>query len=259
MRITHPQTLPQITTILGNLTVNVAFLTVILVMAGAYQLFAVNWLVGRNFFGLERKTYSIEGDTKKIDNILKFLTIRGYKRYLGPNEEIMYKNRINDQVIIGLGSNSTTGNSTLSTVTFHRGIYSVEPSEAASELRDSALFELRARLTASDSSIKMDEVDTFDDPTSLFAYKNALSYTVSKIPAAETFGAILERISAFYRAIILITIGTLIGISIVYWVQLTGFDFNTYITITVGLLISLFIEVGIPLREELGKKKNGKN
>lgn len=253
--VTHPQNISQLTTILGNLTSTMAFLTLILIFTGFYQLVIVNWVVGVNFFGLDKKTYSIIGDVKSIDSVLQFLTLRGYAKHLGPNEEIIYKKPSNDQVIVSLGSDVHTGNSILATVAFHKGIYSLESSKIASAFRDSAIFELSARLALKNSSLKLIEVDTFDDPVSVCAYNCANSYATSKIPSSDTFGSIIERISAFYRAIIAVTILTLIGISIAYWAHFSEFDFNTYITITVGLLIALFIEVGIPLREEVNKKK----
>jgi hypothetical protein len=255
LTFTNPKTISQLTTILGNQTSSMVVITIILLFTGFYQLLIVNWIVGVNFFGLDKKTYSVTGSIQRVDKVLQFLTLRRYTRHLGPNGEIIYRKRTNDQVIISLSSGSTLGSSTLATVAFHKGIYSLEPSKIASDFRDSVIFELSARLAAHDSSIKITEIHSFDDPASICAHNCASSYSASKIPSAESFGAILERISTFYRIIIGITLFSLIGITIVYWVHFNQFDFNTYVTITVGLLIALFIEVGIPLREEIIRHK----
>lgn len=255
MTVTNPQTLSQAATIIGNLTFSIAFLTMILIIAGAYQLFVVDWLVGLNFIGLEQKTFSISGNMQTVVNNLEFLTLRGYKKHLGSNEEIIYKKRTNDQVIISLGSGSDDNSSTLATTAFHKGNYSIESSKKASQFRDSAIFELSARLAANNSSIKLTEIDAYDDPVSICARNWVNSYKISKIPNGETFESIIESISTFYRIVIGITIFTLIGLSAAYWTNFSSFDFNTYITLTVGLIVALLIEIGIPLRDEVLKKK----
>ena len=254
-------TIFQTLTFLGNLAVVMTFLMLFLGVIGAFQLIFVRWLVGLNLVGMDRKSYSIDGDVEAVDKATReFLAFRGYVRRSDIEKEILYKkpSSLSEQVILTLGPDPENNHdSILATVAFHKGTYGIEKSKLSSGFRDSTICEMTTRLLQNERSFDINEIKdcNFDDSVSAWAYGLAYAPTVSRIPRIETLGALIERIPSFYRALIAVTIVILIGINVAFWTNFGNFDFNTYISITVGLVIALFVEAGVPLREEVFRKK----
>lgn len=254
-------TMYQTLIFLGNLTLAMFFLTLFLVVIGAFQLIFVRWLVGLNLVGMDRKSYSIDGDVEAVDKAIReFLAFRGYVRRSDIEKEILYRrpSSLSEQVILTLGQDpKNKHNSILATVAFHKGTYGIETSKFSSDFRNSTIYEMTTRLLYNERSFEINEIkdDDFGDPMSAWAYGLAYAPTLSRIPRIETLGTLIERIPSFYRALIAVTIVILIGINVAFWTNFSNFDFNTYISITVGLVVALFVEAGIPLREEVFRKK----
>lgn len=251
---------------LGILAAGLIILSVVLVVVGLFQFIIVRSLVGINLVSTDRKSYSIDGNVEAIDKVIrKFLDLRGYTRELGIEGEIMYeRNQIpfSEKVILALGPDPRNKNhSILATVAFHKGPFNIKEATVASDIRDSIIFEMSARLLSNEMSFDLNEIKNYEfvDPVSAWAYTVACEPTVSRIAKIGNAGPLLRKIPLLYRSIIAITVFALIGINAVYWTSaraVTNFDFNEYVGLMIFLLFALPVEVGIPLREEVFKKKD---
>ena len=64
----------------------------------------------------------------------------------------------------------------------------------------------------------------------------------------------LKRISSFYKVMIAITLGLLLLVFVAYFYTY-NIGTESFITLTIGLIIGLFIEIGIPLRKDIARNK----
>jgi hypothetical protein len=257
LKTMKPTTEAEAWQIVGNMAGTIFFLIIVLFLVGAFQFFAVRWLVGSNLVGMDRKSYSIDGDYGTIDRLLDFLSVRDLRRQTDIENKIIYKmpRTYASQVLLVLGPDpKNEHHSILATVAYRKGTYSFEKSEYAATLRDSIIAEIYGRLIANDRSYEITPIDKDepDDPISTWANLLASTPTRSRI---ESAGDLLEKIPLFYKTLITMTTIALITINIAFWTTYRNFDFNTYVSLTVFLIIALFVEAGIPLREEVFRKK----
>jgi hypothetical protein len=254
-----PLTMETTLSLFGRVAFNIFLLTTVLTSLGFAQLFLVRFLAGLNFMGIDRKSYLIDADVETVDKLLKsFLPSRNYKRGTRLENQIMYKKPrlASEQVILLIGLNPQNKNNTiLATAAFHKGYYNVEISQQSIDFRDSAIKELTGWLLTNNPSLEIWDKDNLEDPVSAGAYAEAYDPTTSKIPKIESIETVLEKIPLSFRVMISVTFIALLGVNVSYWAHYGGLTFDTYVITTVGLLISLFVEIGIPLREELKLKR----
>jgi hypothetical protein len=230
-------------------------------LLGLFQLVVVTSLVGQNLRDMDRVSYSINSYYKTFDNFLSFLTKKDFARQEDIENKIVYKTPTGflDQVVLVLGQDPKDEHkSILATVAYHRGLYEAGKSDNSTELRDSYIYEIRGRLMTHDPPYMLDRIDEVElkDSVSTCAYVVACTPTRSKIESASV---LLEKIPTFYKALIYLTILVLVGINVAFWEHYGNFDFGSYVSVTVFLAFAILVEAGIPLREEVFKKKAEKS
>lgn len=237
---------------LGSLAFLLILLIMVLVVLGAFQLLLVRWVVGPNLLGLDRKSYRVDGSVEAVDKILDCLSIRDFNR-TEEEGKILYKLPIgfSEQVLIVLGPESDEQNaSILATVAYHKGLYTYEKSEYASDLRDSIIYEINGRLIENDPSYEISQIKETELKDNVSTWANLIACSPTRMKT-EKLEDLWYKIPSFYKALIVLT-GILIGaIMAIFFTQYYTFDFGTFISAIVFLIFAIFAEAGIPLRDEI--------
>jgi len=154
-------------------------------------------------------------------------------------------------LLIEVGPHPDDGaKSILATVAYEIRRNRVFESRSASNLRDIIVGDIEKRLGL-EFAKKMTDLT---DPVSRLAIDNVEDLGRSRIEVTWDF---LRGISKFYQAAIGLTASLLVVLSVVYFYfgQNINLTSDSYIVTSVALFIALIVEIGVPLREELNKKK----
>lgn len=126
-------------------------------------------------------------------------------------------------------------------------------SESAERTRDYVIEDIEKRIGVRRGTISKHKFEA-DNIVS-----NLASETVKGLarPRIEVTWGILRKLSMSYKAMLAVTIASLLILTIVFvnYNQLGIISSSTYVEVTVALIIALFVEIGFPLREEVAKKK----
>jgi hypothetical protein len=247
--------LPRTTQSLGSLSLSVAFSSLFVVIIGALQWLVVSWVIRVNYEDSDRVSFVVNMRTREILHKLDslFLDAWNFSRHCDIGE-IWRLDRSDENsrcLVIEVGPHPKEDNkSILAMVAYEFQRDWIVRSDVASNIMEIIIRDIEKRLGLRFSDNHTD----VDDSVSRLAHSNVKDLARSRIELTWGF---LRKISRFYQTIIALTVILLIGLSIIY------FDFNenvnissdTYLGVTIALVISLFIEIGFPLREELSKKK----
>ncbi len=246
---------PRTTQSLGLLSLSVAVSSLFVVVIGALQWLVVSWVIRVNYEDSDRVSFVVNMQTKEILHKLgtSFLDAWDFSRQCDIGE--IWRLDRNDGkyrcLVLEVGPYPENDKkSILATIAYDSRHDWIVRSDVASNIRDIIIQDIEKRLNLKFSDNHAD----LDDPISRLARDNVTDLARSRIEVTWEF---LRNISRFYQTIIALTVILLVGLSVLY------FEFNkyvnigsdTYLGITIALIISLFVEIGFPLREELSKKK----
>ena len=250
----------QQTNFLLGLILILFFACSLLIMAGFIQFIIVRWVIGLNFDSVERVSFTVNKNPKKVLEILGdgFLDVWEFSRKkdnpkakTNPIWILKCHDLYGNSIVLTIGTpTGKTEESILAFVAYHRSAYAISKSESASNMQKSIINDIKERLTQFDSNSEVKPSDKTDDPISIRAYNHALTVTRSKTEDIREF---LKRTPRYYLYAIAVTIAIILVSTGAY-----GFGFlevGTYISIAVGAAIALLFELGVSLREELSHQE----
>ena len=257
--IYHSSTLVDLTfTTYLNLFGSIFILASIAIMIGIFQFIIVRWVVGLNLDSVDRSSYIINGKLKDIMKALDgdFISVWGLsRRKENPKAKkpiwiLKRKDIFNNHIIIAIGSHPENEEKCiLATTSFHLSNLGISKTEKSSARRDSILNDIECRLKKTGLQLSIIPITEINDTISYRAYAHAIKVTNSKIDIVKGF---FKNLPKYYKWAIIITI--LIFVIITVGCYLEYIDFNTYVGVVIVIIITLFIEVGSLVREELLRK-----
>jgi len=254
-----PMSAYETLTFIGNQAGNFLLVTLILIVIGITQLSIVKWVIGLNFDGIDRASFSINGKVKDIIKILdtEFLTVHGFNRRKdNPRAKnpiwVLKRWDVNGNfVILTIGTHMEDEDKTiLASTAFRRSDYGISKNNIASAMRDSIINDIKVRLEASTLKLIVTKIEGVDDFVSLKAYSHSLAPTLSKIEIAEKF---FREIPRHHLYSIIITFVALFAVVVAFVMHLL--DTNTFIGVFVAIILALIAELGIAVREEMSRKE----
>jgi hypothetical protein len=224
---------------------------VTLVLLGIVQTYVVYQVVGLNppDEPLDQKTYSIQADEDSVIYVIEHSYIDGLAT-LGSE---IYEIRKRGAKFLALAVSSASKNRTLlSTVPYEFTASSMTRTRATSEIRNSLVNDLEKRLSEyKNKNVRFSAVTTLDDAASRQALDVALKRTRSRLSALESSWREVPRshklVAAILVAILLMTVALYLAHLIM--------DLGTIWSIIVLDALGLLLEFGLPLREELSRRK----
>ena len=237
--------------VLGFLIIlSLMFITLI----GIFQWLAVRWVIRMNFEVADRISYSIDMKPKEILHKLgtSFLDDWLFNREcdIGDIWILRRSDSYERNVLLEIGPHPKEENkSILATIAYELDSGWVIRSSSASNMRDIIVKNIEDRL-----SIKFtDTLPNLDDPVSKLAYDNVKDLATSRIEVTWVF---LRKLPRLFKVMLGLTLALLVGISVAYFnYPQWGINSDTYVGAIVVLIVALFVEIGLPLREEIQKRK----
>jgi hypothetical protein len=238
----------------GVLSFLVMFSASFIALVGIFQNIVVGWVIRLNFEDFDSVSYLIPMKPKEILHKLgaSFLDQWSFSRECDMGEIWVLESDNKDRcVLLEIGETPDNENkSVLATIAYEKSGDWIVRSKIASDVRNTIIKDIEERL-----NLKFrDNLIDLDNPVSRLADSNVKNLTRSRIEVTWKF---FKNISKLFKVMVSLTIALLMGITILYFnfnqqVQLSS---EAYIGIFIGLLIALFVEVGLPLRDELQKKR----
>jgi hypothetical protein len=237
--------------LLGIITLSVVIALVIAIM----QWVVLVWVIAMNYESSDEKSFVINLTTKAILHKLgsSFLDDFNFSREcdLGDIWRLKRTDGNFRWLLLEIGPLPDDGTkSIVSTVAYEIQSDWIVKSSSASNVRDTILdsMEKRLGLTFTDNTTDL------SNPVSRLAIGNVKDLGRSRIEVTWVF---LRRVSRFYQIAISLTVTLLLALSIIYFYLSQNINFSTdsYVVTTVALIIALIVEIGLPLRDELNKKK----
>ncbi len=181
-----------------------------------------------------------------------FLDTYNFSRIRDCGEIWVLKRKENNRVlIIEIGEHpSEKDKSIISAVAYEEQRGWIVKTDHASHIRDRIVEDVEKQVGITFRDKKIEPTDS----VSRLAYSNAFNLSRSKIDITWSF---FKKLSMLYQAAIIITASLLFGLFLIFtnFNQNNSLTLDTYLGITVALVISLTLEIGVPLREELARKK----
>jgi hypothetical protein len=246
---------PTITAqLVGILSLSVVFSSVIVITIGIVQLMAVSWVIRMNYEDSDRISYIIKLKPKEMLHKLgnSFLDDWTFSRERDVSEFWVLERNDNDRcLLLEVGANPKDDTQTiLATVAYEIIGNFIVKSDSANRIRDAILCDIEKRIGIN----FRDKTTDLDDPVSKLAFVNVENYAHSRIEMTWSF---LRKLSRLFKVMLGLTLMLFLGLVVVYY------NFNepkiissdTFVGALVVLMIALFVEIGIPLREELQKTK----
>lgn len=233
----------------------VIFSSAFVILIGFFQWLLVMWLIRMRYEDSDRISYTINIKPKEFVHKLgdTFLDDWGFSRKRDVGEIwVMERDEYTRRLLLEVGTDPyNNGRTVLATVAYEVVGTAFIKSVEANRKRDMILRDIEHRTGV---SLSQEKKIGLDDPISKLAFMNVENLTYSRIEVTWKF---LTQLSRMFKVMLSLTLVLLFGLSIVY------FNFNepiilssdTYIGAIVVLMVALFVEIGIPLREELQKKK----
>lgn len=233
----------------------IAFSAMFLILVGFFQWIFVIWVIRMGYEDSDRVSYIVDMKPKEFLHKLgdSFLDDWSFSRESDISEIwVLERNENGRCLLLEVGTDpKNDGKSILATVAYERIGTLLVNSDSASRKRDIILSDIEKRTGV---SLKDNNRTELDDPVSRLALINVENLARSRIEITWTF---LRQLPRLFKAMLGLTLSLLSGLSIAY------FNFNeqkilssdTFISVIVILIIALFVEIGIPLRDELQKRK----
>ncbi len=248
-----------------SIVTNVLFLSVLLAVVlgviGFIQFLIVLWAIGLNFENVERVSFSVNTKSEEVISVLgdDFIDVWGFSRQKdNPSSKkkniiwvLKCRDAVGNHVVLTIGSHPLDANKTvIATVTYHSTVYSIDKSKEATEMRVSIINDISGRLLSFNQQFALTKMDVVDDVVSFKAYSHALDVTCPKTQITAEF---FRKIPRYYLYGISITFLALIFTTIAFIFNFL--DLNTFVGAIVVLVVALFAELGVSLREELKKQE----
>lgn len=218
-------------------------------------------MVGLNFEGLDRVSYLIDGEFEAIKKVIDYCLhdVHHFSKKQDKNNLIYTKqdsvNRAT--VIFALGRDSKQNKTILASVAFKSSLFAIERSELALEVRKSFVYNLSKRLENIQSTLS--KIDSLDDPLSELAYARAIAPTRPKTEIIQESFRVFRGLDKYYKFVIIVTLLAIAVMTVLLWLNIGGFDSNTYIELIGFFLIALLFELGFPLHQERSRRKEEKS
>ena len=233
----------------------IGFSAFFVITIGFIQWLIVQWMIRMSYDDSDRVSYII--DMKPKDFLHKlgdtFLDDWDFSRECDLGEIWVLERDENSRcLLLEVGADpNNDGKTILSTVAYEVIGSLFVKSDSAKRKRDVILSDIEKRTGV---SLKDSNKIGLDDPVSRLALINVENLTRSRIEVTWKF---FRQVPRLFKIMISLTLLLLFGLSIMY------FNFNqqkilssdTFIGAIVVLVIALFIEIGLPLRDELQKRK----
>lgn len=230
-----------------------AFSVFTAIIMGVLEWLVVNWVIRMNYEGCNRVSFVVNMNTKDIlhklgRSFLDTWTFRG-RRDIG-DMWLLERNDNDRCLLIEVGPHPKDGTkSILATVAYEIQHDWIVESKEASDLREIILDNTEKKLGIEFSDNQSD----LDDVVSRLALTNVKDKAQSRI---EVTWRLLRKLHRVYQISLVLTTILLFALSIAYFYlnQSVTISPDTYIALTITLIIALFVEIGIPLREEISGK-----
>lgn len=237
-----------------TLGVLIAFSMAFVILIGFFQGLIVVLVIRMTYEDVDRISYLVDMKPKEFLHKLgdSFLIDYNFTRECDTSEFwVLERSDNNRHLLLEIGTNPKDENrSILATISYEVVDNVIIKSDSANRLRESILDNIEKRLSINFQK----NITALDDPVSKLALINVENYTRSRIEVTWTF---LRKLPRLFKLMLGLTLALLVGLTVIY------FNFNqqkiistdTFVGAFVVLMVALFIEIGIPLREELQKKK----
>jgi len=253
-------TLPsvQITNLATVLTVYLVVAGVFTVTLGFVQTIAVRFLIGLNLEDLDPVSY-------RINASLSFLNTQMDKNFRDSFN--LSKQTDDDGIVIMKGNNDALSivlcikefrdeisekvDCILATVAYESRFTVVTKTEAASTWRDSFVWALRGKSMRQYATIEFVRLETLDDPASMRAYNLAKEPTEGRVRIGLQF---LSGLPKELKSGIIVTVIAWLAIFFIWAIQYLSND--GFIGTSVFIIVALFVEIGIALREDTSRSKS---
>lgn len=242
----------QSSNLMENIASTLTLWGMLLAEIALFQHYIVRWVVGVSFDSVDRKSFAVEGITpNEIIALLgkNFIETHHFTKPCQHGSVWLIKKydyRTKNALIIAIGEQiENSNNSIIATVAYHKSMYVIKKEKTASDTQQEFLETIKARLLITNAKIKIIKLpdDKLCDDSSLIAYQEAQSITVSKL------GVLSEKVQIIpitYKILIVISLIAFIGITLA---QLLGM--GNFLELIVAVLIALGLEIILPLRHEL--------
>lgn len=219
------------------------------VIAGVVETLVLRWLMSLNLNKISRFSYQIDSPFETVAKTVaeSSLELFGFRRIQQKDKAVLYVYKptlFGSAIVLALGSDPIqTSKTILATVAYQEKIDSIDKSVPAEQGLTTIIAGLRTKLPVTFTELKVAQLKK--DPSSQKAYEYAIAPTRSKIERIQKL-----KIPAIYLWSMVATIILLVIINALFLSNMfPSFDFNTDISLTVTLILAIFVELGIPLYE----------
>ncbi len=228
-------------------------------MLGLFQMAVVNWVLGMlpPDKPLDQKTYSVNAEESSVIHVIENSSLDGLRK-MGTNAYEI-RRRGAKFVVLTITKRDERG-TFVSTVPYQQTVSSVTRTLETSELARSVMNDVEKRLSdymkenKKKGTIRFDEMKNLDDEMSRRALEVALKPHQSKL---TSLSGSWNEIPRYHRFAAMVAFAMLIVTGGLYWVRILT-DINTVASVAVLVGLVLLMELGLPLREELGRRREVK-
>lgn len=223
---------------------------------GYIQQGIVYWAVAMNTPSepLDQKTYRINVGEDIVIRIVEGSHLNGYSKVA----EKLYEFKKRSAKFVAVALDGDSRSTIISTVPYQMTVDSLRPSIETSEIRNSFINDLEKRLELDAERKKRRRtvkftpmVDAMDDPVSRRTLELALKRTRPKL---AILNEIWGEVPRFHQVAIVLSLLALASILVLYSARIVT-DVNTVVSTIIFVVVVLLLDLGIPLREELRRRK----
>lgn len=200
---------------------------------------------------LDQKTYRVNVDEGTLIKTIEGSHLEGYSKI----DDKLYEFKWRGAKFAVLALSGNQKSTVVSTVPYQMTVDSLVPTIETSEARNSLINDLEKRLepfTKGKRRIEFTQITgPFDDSVSARALQFALKRTRSKLTILNEMWA---DVPSFHRIVIVLSILALAVMSGLYLMRIVT-DVNTIVSTVVFVVIVVLLDLGIPLRDELLRRK----
>lgn len=244
-------TVQRTVALIGLLAFSMAFV----ILIGFFQWIVVYWVVRMVYEDSDRVSYIIDMKPKVLLHKLgdAFLDVWIFTRECDVGEFwVLERSDSNYRcLLLEVGAHPDDENKcVLATIAYEIIGSFIVKSDSASSIRDTVIDDIVKRIGV---DFRKNTTD-LNDSVSKLAFVNVESYGRSRI---EVTWAFLRKLPKLFKAMLGLTLTLLLGLTVVYFNfnEPTIISSDTFLGAFVVLVVALFVEIGIPLRDELQKRK----
>jgi hypothetical protein len=225
----------------------------LVIVIGLFQWLTVRWVIRINFESADRVSYLIPMKPKQILHKLgnSFLEDWDFSRECDVGDIYVLKREEGYRyLLLEIGANPKDENSSiLATVSYETKNNWIVKSDGALRKQKIIIGDIETRLGLTFH----DNLSDLDDTVSRLADDNVKELSVSRLAVTWSF---MSKMPRTFKVMFGLTFMLLISLSVAHFaISTLGVSSDTYIGLIVALILAMALEIGLPLRDELAKRK----